>query len=278
MLGIAAVILGAAVLGMVANRLLRPHLESYHNTHRVDMGKADSWASGVLGPSVTLLALFLAFVLAGASESYSQAKTAAQNEASVVDGFFETAGYLDDPSRQRLQRAALCYARSVAGPEWEAMRTGDASSVPAHWTGSGPDGMRREFRALGPGNSLFSTLTSADQRRDDARRSRLAESNPTISDAVLAFLLAVAAAVVLYHAVTSPPRSILHIVATVFAAATLLAGLAAIHTLDRPFSGATRIDPTQMRITADDIAEDYVERYGPARVGCDANGNPVRSS
>jgi hypothetical protein len=277
MTAIAAVVLGAAIVGLVANALLRPRMERQDAKHGIDSGKSNSWAFGVVGPSVTLLALFLAFVLADASSSFSDTKAAVQSETSVVERVYRTAGYLEEPYRRRLQRSALCYSRAVAGPEWRAMADGGTSTLPLEWTGTGHNGMRRSFRQMGADHVLFEKLTVADQERADARRTRLTEASPSIPAALIAFLIAVIAAVVLYHAVTSPPRSVLHAFATVFAVGTMLAALGVIYTLDRPFSGAIEIKPTPMRDTARDLTRDFVAHYGSIRVRCDRDGRPTGS-
>jgi hypothetical protein len=226
---------------------------------------------------VTLLALFLAFVLADATASFSDTKSAVQSETSVIERLYRTAGFLEEPYRRRLQRSALCYSRAVAGPEWKAMAGGGTSSVPLEWTGTGHNGMRRSFLQMGADHVLFGKLTTADQERADARRTRLTQASPSIPESLIAFLVVVIAGVLLYHAVTSPPRSILHAVATVFAVGTMVAALGIIHTLDRPFSGAIEIKPTQMRNTARDLSTDFVRHYGNIRVRCDRNGRPTGS-
>ena len=276
MITIALVILGAAVAGILANRIMQPILDRAHEKHGVDLSKAESWASSALGPSVTLLALFLAFIIANVGASYSGAKKATETEAAVVENLSHTAAYLKDPFRERLQGATICYARAVAGPDWDAMRAGsDPSTVPAFWTGLGSEGMRRTFHDLGTGNSLFSDLTVTDQARADSRRTRLTEATPSVPGILIAFLVAVIAAVLVYHAVTSPPRSFLHVVATTVSVAALLGSMFLIYTLDRPYTGALRIDPTAMTSTARDLSADFVARYGAASLQCDASGKPT---
>ena len=275
MTAIAVVVLGAAIVGLAANVFLHPRIERANARFGVDGSKTDSWAGSVLGPSVTLLALFLAFVIAGASGSFSEAKSAAQSESTVIERVYRTAGFLEEPYRRRLQRSALCYSRAVAGPEWKAMAVGGTSTVPLEWTGTGHNGMRRSFREMGADHVLFGKLTVADQARADARRTRLTQASPSIPDSLIVFLIVVIAAVLLYHAVTSPPRSVLHALATVFALATMLAALGLIHTLDRPFSGAIEIEPTEMRDTARTLSADFVGHYGSQRVRCDRNGRPT---
>ena len=171
----------------------------------------------------------------------------------------------------------VCYSRAVAGPEWKAKAVGATSTVPLEWTGVGHNGMRRSFREMGADHVLFGKLTVADQARADARRTRLTQASPSIPDSLIVFLIAVVAAVLLYHAVTSPPRSLLHALATVFALGTMLAALGLIHTLDRPFSGAIEIEPTEMRLTERTLSADFVGHYGSRRVRCDRDGNPTGS-
>jgi hypothetical protein len=157
------------------------------------------------------------------------------------------------------------------------MADGGTSTVPLEWTGTGHNGMRRTFREMGADHVLFGKLTVADQARADSRRTRLTTASPSIPESLIVFLVAVIAAVVLYHAVTSPPRSVLHALATVFAVGTMLAALGLIHTLDRPFSGAIEIKPTQMRDVSRTLAADFVSHYGRQRVRCDRDGKPTGS-
>jgi len=271
-------IVGAAILGTVANAVWGPALKRHQERHGVSEFLTQTHTGNNYGPAATLLALLIAFVLAGATQSFSRAKTAVQTEASLVDNLFETAEYLKEPQRERLQHATVCYARAVAGPEWETMKTGGSSDVPRNWTGTRNNGIRSTLQALGPDDSLFSALSSADQKRGDARRTRLTEANPTIPGVLMAFMLGVMGTMIVFLAVASPRLSPFHIAATVISAATLLCAVALIRTLDRPFGGPIKIEPTQMQITAGDVTEDFTERYGKARIGCDASGNPTKPS
>ncbi len=51
--------------------------------------------------------------------------------------------------------------------------------------------------------------------------------------------------------------------------------LALMRDIDRPFAGGTGVKPTLMRITAADLAEDFTELYGAARIPCDDHGRPT---
>lgn len=103
------------------------------NVRFKDKGKDDE--SKKQGASVHEIlgatALLIAIVLSGAGASYSAARAVASQEANALDNLYESAEYLEQPSRQDVHNAAVCYARAVMGPEWEAMATGDSSTEPA---------------------------------------------------------------------------------------------------------------------------------------------------
>lgn len=75
----------------------------------------------VLGTTALIAGLLIGFVLSGASTSYSSASTAARAEADTVETLYESAEFVKQPYRQRLQVAAVCYARAVARPGFAAL-------------------------------------------------------------------------------------------------------------------------------------------------------------
>ncbi len=272
------IILGAAVLGTLANFVWGPAIKRHQDKRGVSEFLAQTHTSNNYGPAATLLALLVAFVLAGATTSYQRAKTAAQSEAATVDHIFETADYLSEPQRERLQMASICYARAVAGPEWKNMGDdGSASDVPANWTGTRNHGIRGTLMALGPEHALFRKLAAADDSRSEARGDRLVEATPSVPNLVIAFMVGVMAAMIVFLALASPRLSPFHIGATVISAFTLMFAISLIYTLDRPFGGAIKIQPVQMQITEEADAAEFTERYGAERIRCDRNGNPTKA-
>jgi hypothetical protein len=270
------IIVGATVLGTLANVVWGPRLKRSQEKHGVSEFLSQTATGNNYGPAATLLALLIAFVLAGATSSFQRAKTAAQSEAATVDHIFESADYLKEPQRERLQMASICYARSVIGPEWASMtKDGSASLAPDAWTGTKNHGIRGTLIALGPTDDLFRKLSAADDDRIESRSARLAEATPSVPTLMLAFMVGVMATMIVYLAVASPPLSPFHIAATVISALTLVFAIALIHTLDRPFGGAIKIDPVQMQITEQADAAEFTARYGAPRIRCDANGKPT---
>jgi hypothetical protein len=272
------VILGAAVLGTLANVVWGPALKRHQDKRGVSEFLAQTHTSNNYGPAATLLALLVAFVLAGATSSFQRAKTAAQSEAATVDHIFESADYLKEPQRERLQMASICYARAVVGPEWKQMgETGASSSVPANWTGTENHGIRSTLVALGPEHVLFRKLAAAEDARSEARGNRLVEATPSVPTLMLVFMVGVMAAMIIFLALASPRLSPFHIGATAISAFTLMFAISLIYTLDRPFGGAIKIDPVQMQITEEADAAEFTERYGEKRIRCDENGNPTKA-
>lgn len=277
---IVLVIVGSVVLGLAGNYFFHDRILAVTNRKGIDPYYVYPQTNNVFGPAGTLLALFIAFVLFGAATSYSDARSSAQSEASVMQFFYRTADYVKDPARMKLQRSTICYMRAIIGPDWDDMSDGKISQspVPGMWTGIGPLGIRRTLRSVGSGNPLFETLLTADQDRADARRERLTEAEPSIPTAVTTFMLFAIAVTILFLALVSPRRSAAHSSATVLAALTLVGALYLIHNLDRPFSAALAIKPDQMQVTEGDLRKEFVARYGENRLGCDTRGNPTTAS
>ena len=157
---IVIVIVGALIVGLLGNVFLHKRIMAITERQGLDAYFIYPQTNNVFGPTGTLLALFIAFVLFGAADSYSQAKSAAQTEAAVVQSFYRSADYLPDAQARPVQQAAICYARAITGPEWDLMRSGrnELSPEAQRWVGIGPQAVRTQLRELGPENALFSTL------------------------------------------------------------------------------------------------------------------------
>ena len=230
----------------------------------------------VLGTTSLLAGLLVGFVLAGASSSYVSARNAAKSEADTVDTLYESAEYVKQPYRQRLQGAAVCYARAVAGPGFAAMAHGRESSVPPNWTGTQPGGIRRTLIAMTPSTVGFGDVRSADVARGVLRSERLAQAQATVPGALYALMVALLALALGSIAYSIPRRHngaelvAVGMVTVVFGIVLLL-----ISNFDHPFSGVLKLKPTAMTRAAQDIGADYVEAFG-TQPPCDADGHPAK--
>jgi uncharacterized membrane protein len=76
-------------------------------------------ASGVFGVLASGFAILLGFIIFLAFTSYDESRAGAESEALTVVQQVQTAQFFDPPARDDLTAALVCYARYVAGPEWD---------------------------------------------------------------------------------------------------------------------------------------------------------------
>ena len=81
-------------------------------------------ASGVFGVLATGFSVLLGFIIFLAFSSYDDSRTGAETEATIVAQQVETAQFMPRPVAAQLTGELTCYARSVAGPEWDAQTSG----------------------------------------------------------------------------------------------------------------------------------------------------------
>ncbi len=272
MLGLALIVPLALVVGLLANVLLRRRF--------IDDDTSGPSAASLVGSIDYLGVFFIAFVLAAAASSFSSARNTSAREANVVDNMYESTAYVSQPRiRVGMRSSLVCYARAVAGPEWDAMGRGstETSPIPSTWTGAGPHGLRLKLQRLGIGDPAFGMLSGADQSRGDTRRDRLAAAKGNIPSAVFALMLVlVALAIVGYAFVIPRVKRGPQIAVLAIVALALTASLLVIRDLNSPYAGILSVDPTAMNETARQISEDFSESYGKdRRLPCDDSGRAV---
>jgi len=81
-------------------------------------------ASGVFGVLATGFSVLLGFIIFLSFQSYDSSRTGADLEATTVLQQTQTAQFLPTAVSGELTAELACYARSVAGPEWEALEAG----------------------------------------------------------------------------------------------------------------------------------------------------------
>src|SRR6188768_2927103 len=102
-------------------------------------------ASGVFGVLATGFSVLLGFIIFLAFSSYDESRSGAEAEATIVTQQVETAQFLPAGTAEELAGELVCYARSVVGPEWEAMAAGSLDSAINPW-----------------GAEMFRTIKAAD--------------------------------------------------------------------------------------------------------------------
>jgi len=104
-------------------------------------------ASGVFGVLATGFSVLLGFLIFLAFSSYDVSRQGAETEATIVVQQVQTAQFLPGDSREELTGELMCYARSVAGPEWDALDEGTLGDAINPW-----------------GAQMFLTISDVDPR------------------------------------------------------------------------------------------------------------------
>jgi hypothetical protein len=80
-------------------------------------------ASGVFGVLASGFSILIGFIIFLGFTSYDESRSGAETEATIVVQQVQTAQFLPNP-RAELSGDLVCYARYVAGPEWDALAAG----------------------------------------------------------------------------------------------------------------------------------------------------------
>jgi hypothetical protein len=90
-------------------------------------------ASGVFGVLATGFSVLLGFIIFLAFQSYDDSRSGAESEATVVAQQVETAQFLPGSTATELTGDLVCYARFVAGPEWNSVDSGGSATSLNPW-------------------------------------------------------------------------------------------------------------------------------------------------
>ncbi|WUJ70191.1 hypothetical protein OG809_34490 [Kribbella soli] len=104
-------------------------------------------ASGVFGVLATGFSVLLGFIIFLSFTSYDQSRAGAESEATIVAQQLQTAQFMPGKTRAELTGELSCYARSVAGVEWNALNTGTLGNSVNPW-----------------GVEMFRTISTVDPR------------------------------------------------------------------------------------------------------------------
>ncbi|MFI5694736.1 hypothetical protein ACIA58_22975 [Kribbella sp. NPDC051586] len=104
-------------------------------------------ASGVFGVLATGFSVLIGFIIFLSFTSYDQSRAGAESEATIVAQQLQTAQFMPGKIPAELTGELSCYARSVAGVEWNALNTGTLGNSVNPW-----------------GVEMFRTISTVDPR------------------------------------------------------------------------------------------------------------------
>src|SRR5262245_4998400 len=268
---IAAVIVvavtAAAVAAMLIVRRNAPDGSYFHDGDR---------AAGVFGVLATGFAVLLGFVVFLAFTSYDAARAGAEEEALIVAQQIETAQFFPPPAAEELSGELVCYARSVAGVQWERMEAGTLGEDLNPWASE----MFRTLRTVEPKTATeqtaFDTWLAQRSARESARNDRIHGAVgviPTQLWVVLFFTSALIFVYMLFFA-DSGERAVVQALLMGTVASVITAMLLLLNALDNPFhEGTGGLRPVAMERTLQIIAQELVVAGNQCPPPCDAGGN-----
>ena len=139
------VVLGLVVLALVTALTVAAMLWVRRSAPEGSRFTDGDRASGVFGVLATGFSLLLGFIIFLAFSSYDESRQGAEAEATIVAQQVQTAQFLPEDVGLELTGELTCYARSVAGTEWDALNEGELGDAINPW-----------------GAELFRTISTVD--------------------------------------------------------------------------------------------------------------------
>jgi hypothetical protein len=222
-------------------------------------------------PEGSYFIIFLAF------SSYDASRSGAETEATIVAQQLQTAQFLPAPADQQLSGELTCYARYVAGPEWDALADGTLGDAVNPW------GVAM-YRTIATVNPRTDTQQSAYDRwmdqtsaREQARIDRVHGAEGILPWPLWAVLFLISAVIFVYLLFFADPAEGAVTQGLLMGSVTVVIALLLMLLMffDHPHgNGPGRLQPTAMQRTVR-LIEIQAQAAGiTVTAPCDARGNP----
>jgi len=256
-----------AVAAMLVVRRNAPDGSYFHDGDR---------AAGVFGVLATGFAVLLGFVVFLAFTSYDAARSGAEQEAVIVAQQVETAQLFPPSVRDRLTGELVCYARSVAGVQWEMMEAGKLGEQLNPWGSQLFQTLRTVDPKTAAEQSAFDAWLSQTSDRESARNDRIHGAVgviPTPLWIVLFFISGLIFVYMLFFA-DKGERAVVQALLMGTVVAVITAMLLLLYALDNPFhKGIGGLRPVAMERTLQIIDEELAISGNHHAAPCDTRGN-----
>ena len=259
----------AAVTAMLIVRRHAPDGSYFHDGDR---------AAGVFGVLATGFSVLLGFVVFLAFASYDAARTGAEQEALIVTQQVETAQFFPAPAAGELTGELVCYARSVAGVQWDRMEAGTLGEDVNPWGAA----MFRTLRTVQPQTateqSAFDEWLGQRSAREAARSDRIHGAVgviPTPLWLVLFFTSVMIFVFMLFFA-DSGERARVQALLMGTVVSVITAMLLLLNSLDNPFhDGIGGLRPVAMERALKIIDQELAIADNKEPRPCDSRGNAL---
>ena len=234
-------------------------------------------AAGVFGVLATGFAVLLGFVVFLAFTSYDAARAGAETEAFTVAEQIETAQFFPPAVAQELTTDLVCYARSVAGVQWERMQDGTLGEQVNPWGVELFDTLRTVEPETASEQSAYDNWLAQTSTREEARNDRIHGAVGVIPTPMwlVLFLSAGLIFVFMLFFADSGERAVVQALLMGTVVAVITSILLLLVFLDNPFhEGVGGLRPVAMERTLQIIREQPTIAV-EAALPCDAEGNPL---
>ena len=266
---ITVVVTAIAVTAMLLVRRGAPDGSYFHDGDR---------AAGVFGVLATGFAVLLGFVVFLSFTSYDSARSGAEAEALVVTQQLETAQFFPEPAALELTGQLVCYARSVAGVQWDRMESGTLGDQVNPWASD----MFRTVRTVEPQSaaeqSAYDRWLDQTSAREEARIARIHGAVGVIPSPLWIVLFLTAALIfvfVLFFA-DSGERAVVQALLMGTVVSTLTMMMLLLYALDNPFHpGIGGLRPVAMERALQIIDQELDVAGVDITLPCDTAGNRI---
>lgn len=250
----------AAILIVALTLLVGSLLYVFAAKYSPEGGRGEQTPTNVYVVTGGAMSLLIAFTMSMTFSQYLDAQQAAQQEAEAVAAMSRAATFMDASVRDPLRDQLVCYSQQVIGAEWEWMREGHTTVLPAV-----TDTLQRMDSVLaanvasaGPALQIWE---DANQQRHAAHLERLQAAGngvPPIMWLLLIFGSVITVGSLFVYADRSKPAwgHALVIIGPLFVAA---AALVVIAFFDHPYAETPgAIPPAAMQTTLDNLTHDQI--------------------
>ena len=256
-----------AIAVMLWVRRKAPDGSYFHDGDRV---------AGVFGVLATGFAVLLGFVVFLAFTSYDAARAGAESEARIVAQQIETAQLFPPAVSERLTTELVCYARSVAGVQWDRMESGTLGEDLNPWAIK----LARTIEDTEPETpteqAAYSKWLDERSEREEARSDRIHGAVgviPTPLWLVLFFISGMIFVYMLFFA-DSGERAVVQALLMGTVVAVVVSTLLLLQFLNNPFHGGIGgLRPIAMERTLKIIDQELTPAQRRVELPCDARGN-----
>jgi hypothetical protein len=266
----ALTIVGVAAVSVAAMLLVRRNAPDGSYFHDGDR------AAGVFGVLATGFSVLLGFVVFLSFTSYDTSRSGAEQEALLVTQQVETAQFFPDSVSGELTGQLVCYARSVAGVQWDMMETGALGEKVNPWASKLFLTVRTVTPQTATEQSAFDTWASQTSAREAARSDRIHGAVgviPVTLWLVLFFISVLIFGFTLFFA-DSGERAVVQALLMGTVVSVITAMLLLLYSLDHPFQkGIGGLRPVAMERSLKIIDQELTIAGDSHPPPCDARGN-----